>query len=218
MINYARIEIPKHANPTKIKCTSKERDDPGIYSALVFVLAFPMYTLQWFPIGTYIIPFYLKNIYKSSYNHQSPIMLRIIKSHIRILTCIQCNVKLLCIIFTQSTLIESFNITNMLQAFMCSNQPLDPTSSLSNELFEDLRRTPPIRSLPHNHYQGNSDRITFFFSLEFVRTNNNNLNLGSYQKISTKSSRIISFRITSSSTNYRSLVIMIWNQSEVEDV
>lgn len=46
-----------------------------------------------------------------------------------------------CGIFTRLTLLESSNITNLLQVFVCRNRFIDPNDSLSNELSKDLRRT-----------------------------------------------------------------------------
>lgn len=133
------------------------------------------------------------------------------------MTCVQCNVKLFCVIFTRLTLLEYSNIINLLQTFVCSNHPLIlliPWAMNCQKIWEKLRL---IHSLPHSHYQGNLERRTPFFSLEFVNTYNNNLNLANYLKISIKSSRRISFKMMSPSINYASLIIKILNQIEVED-
>lgn len=74
-----------------------------------------------------------------------------------------------------------------------------------------------VRSIPHTQYQGNMERRTSFFSLEFFSTNNNNFNLASYLKIFTQSSITISFNTLSPSINYTYLIIKIWNQIEVKD-
>lgn len=46
MINYTRIEIIKYANTMKLNARVRERNDIKIYSALAFVIALSMFTLQ----------------------------------------------------------------------------------------------------------------------------------------------------------------------------
>lgn len=61
----------------KIKFKGRERDDIGIYSASTLSSSREStYTLQWFPIVNLKVPLYFEKYCKSSYNHQSTILMK----------------------------------------------------------------------------------------------------------------------------------------------
>lgn len=124
----------------KINVRVKERYYTEICSASVFVLALHMCTLQWFSIKTCIVPFYFEKYCKNSYNHQSTIMPSKKK-----ISCLYLD---LYVIFNRLTLLESSNITNPLQTFICSNHPMIiPISWVMNcpKIWEELSLVRSLR-------------------------------------------------------------------------
>ena len=88
--------------------------------------------------------------------------------------------------------------------------PLIPSFSWAMNCINIWEELHLVCSLLHNRYQVLRERRASLFSLKFVSTNDNNLNLASFLKILTKPSRTISFKTMSSLINYKSLMKGMW--------
>lgn len=122
------------------------------------------------------------------------------KSTIWILTCIQLNAKLFCVIFTRFTLLESFSFTNLLTVFVCGNHPLIPLIYWVMNFLNIWEVFHLVCSLPPSHYTCHLE-ITLSFLWEFFFTTDNNFDLESYLKNLTRPSRTIIFKTSSPSIN-----------------